>query len=294
MSVLQWDQTGERRYENGVEKGVFYTVNAAGAYDNGYAWNGLVSVTESPSGAEVNKQYADNRVYASLRSAEEFGATIEAFTYPDEAIPALDGADVITPGVVLGQQGRPTFGFSYVSKVGNDLNPDAGEKIHLVYGCTANPSEKAMTTVNDSPEATTFSWELTADKVAVGTVNGTTYKPAATITIDTTKESADAVDTLREFLYGTEGTDPSLPSPAAVIAMFSGATLQVTPTEPAYDDATNTMTVPSITGVEYLVDDQVVPAGPLVLTENKIVKARPTIGYKFPSNVDPDWLVGDF
>jgi len=293
MSVLQWDQTGEKVYENGVEKGVFYTVNNAGAYDNGYAWNGLVSVTESPSGAEVNKQYADNRVYASLRSAEEFGATVEAFTYPKAAIQALDGAASPTPGVSLGQQGRTTFGLSYVTKVGNDLNPDAGEKIHLVYGATANPSEKAYTTVNDSPEAATFSWELTTTPVDVGTVNAVTYKPTATITIDTTLETPAAVATLKDFLYGTAGSDPSLPSPAAVIAMFTSATLEATPTEPAYDAATNTLTIPTITGVTYYINDEPQAAGPQVLTENVIVEARPNTGYKFPPNVDTDWAKGD-
>jgi len=294
MSVLQWDQTGEKVYENGVEKGVFYTLNNAGAYVNGYAWNGLVSVTESPSGAEVNKQYADNRVYASLRSAEEFGATVEAFTYPKAAIQALDGAASPTPGVSLGQQGRTTFGLSYVTKVGNDLNPDAGEKIHLVYGATANPSEKAYTTVNDSPEAATFSWELTTNPVDVGTIAGVTYKPVATITIDTTKEDPADVETLREFLYGTAGTDPSLPNPAAVVALFSGSVATVTPTEPTYDNATNTMTVPSITGVNYFMDGEQLAAGPVVLTANKIITAAPATGYKFPANVDDDWLIGDF
>lgn len=295
MAVLQWDKTGERVYENGVEKGVFYTVNGAGAYTNGYAWNGLVSVTESPSGAEVNKQYADNRVYASLRSAEEFGATVEAFTYPLQAIPALDGSATPTPGVALGQQGRKTFGLSYITKIGNDLNPDAGEKIHLVYGCTANPSEKAYTTVNDSPEAATFSWELTTDPVDVGTVNSVAYKPTATITIDTTKESAAAVTTLKEFLHGTAGQDPSLPSPAAVISMFTGAVLTVTPTQPTYDAPTNVMTVPSIAGVTYYMDDVALASGPqTAFTTNHIVTARPNVGYKFPANIDTDWLIGDF
>jgi len=294
MSVLEWGKTGERVYENGVEKGVFYTLDGSGAYSNGYAWQGLVSVTESPSGAEVNKQYADNRVYVSLRSAEEYGATIEAFTYPDAAIPALDGAAAPTPGLVLGQQGRSTFGISYVTKVGNDLNPDAGEKIHLVYGATANPSEKAYTTVNESPEAATFSWELATDPVAVGTIGGIDYKPLATISIDTTKEDADAVATLKEFLYGTEGTDPSLPPPATVVAMFSGAVLTVSPVEPAYDNATDTLTVPSIAGVMYYMKGEVLPAGPVVLTENEIVTAKPAMGYKFPPNTDDDWAFGDF
>jgi hypothetical protein len=293
MSVLEWDKTGEKVFENGVEKGVFYTVNGAGVYDNGVVWNGLVSVTESPSGAEVNKQYADNRVYASLRSAEEFGATVEAFTYPKEAIQALDGAASPTPGVAVGQQGRTTFGMSYVTKVGNDLNPDAGEKIHLIYGATANPSEKAYSTVNDSPEAATFSWELTTYPVEVGTVNAVTYKPTSTITVDTRLEDPAAVATLKDFLYGTEGDDPSLPSPAAVIAMFTSATLTATPTEPAYDNATNTLTIPTITGVTYYIDDEPQAAGPQVLTQNVIVEARPNVGYKFPGNVDTDWAKGD-
>jgi len=296
MSVLQWDQTGEKVYENGVEKGVFYTVNAAGDYTNGYAWNGLVSVTESPSGAEVNKQYADNRVYASLRSAEEFGATVEAFTYPPESVAALDGAATPTPGVAVGQQGRSTFGMSYVTKIGNDLNPDAGEKIHLVYGATANPSEKAYTTVNDSPEAATFSWELTTTPVDVGTVNSVEYKPTSTITIDTTKEDPAAVSTLKEFLYGTAGTDPSLPSPAAVLAIFTSATLTATPTEPTYDTTTNVMTVPSIAGVSYYDDDDTLLAtGPQpAFTRNHVITARPNVGYKFPPDIDTDWLIGDF
>lgn len=294
MSVLEWDKVGEKVYENGVEKGVFYIINNAGVYNDGVAWNGLVSVTESPSGAEANDQYADNIVYASLRSAERFGATIEAFTYPSEANAALDGSASPTPGVSLGQQKRPTFGFSYVSKIGNDLDPDAGEKIHLVYGATANPSEKAYTTVNDSPEAATFSWELTTIPVYVGTISGTNYKPLATITIDTTKEDPDAVETLKEFLYGTAGTDPSLPSPAAVVALFSGAVLTATPTKPAYVDATNVMTIPTIAGVAYFMDGEALAAGPYTLTENKLVTAAPTIGYKFPPGIDDDWLIGDF
>lgn len=295
MTVLAWDQTGEKVYENGVEKGVFYTVNGAGIYDNGYAWNGLVSVTESPSGAEVNKQYADNRVYVSLRSAEEFGGTVEAFTYPRESIPSLDGSATPTPGVALGQQGRPVFGMSYVSKVGNDLNPDAGEKIHLIYGASANPSEKAYTTVNESPEAATFSWELTTSPVDVGTVNAVEYKPLSTITVDTRLEDPDAVATLKEFLYGTAGSDPSLPSPAAVVAMFTAATLTATPTEPTYDTGTNIMTVPTIAGVAYYMDDEVLaPGAQPAFTENHMVEARPLVGYKFPANIDTDWLIGDF
>lgn len=292
MPVLQWDQTGERVYENGVDHGVLYIPNTAGIYDEGFAWNGLVTVTESPAGAETSKQYADNRVYASLVSAEEYNATIEAFTYPAE-FEQCDGTANPTPGVALGQQTRTSFGFSYRTKVGNDLSPDAGYKIHLVYGAMAAPSEKSRTTINDSPEATTFSWDLTTTPAEVGTIGAVAYKPVSTITVDSTKEDPDALATLEEFLYGTAGTDPSLPTPAAVVAMFSGAILTVTPTEPAYVDATNTVTIPTIAGVTYYANDEVVAPGPLVLTENTIFVARPNVGYKFPAGVDDDWLIGD-
>ncbi|QBZ73576.1 major tail protein [Streptomyces phage RosaAsantewaa] len=294
MAVLTWDQTGERVYETGVDRGVLYIPNNAGAYVNGYAWNGLTAVTESPSGAESNKQYADNRVYANLLSAEEFGATVEAFTYPVE-FEQCDGTALPTPGVGIGQQTRKSFGLAYRTLVGNDTEgTEHGYKLHLVYGATAAPSEKARTTVNDSPEAMTFSWELTTDPVEVGTIAGVTYKPTSTLTIDSTQVDAGALATLEEFLYGTAGTEPSLPSPAAVVAMFSGTVVSVTPTQPTYDGATNTMTVPSVTGVTYYMDDEALVAGPVVLTENKIVTARPNVGYKFPANVDSDWLMGDF
>jgi hypothetical protein len=294
MTTLTWDKAGERLYETGVDRGVLYIPNGAGAYVNGYSWNGLTTVTESPSGAESNPQYADNIKYLNLVSAEEFGGTIEAFTFPDEFM-QCDGTATPTPGVGLGQQSRKSFGLSYRSKVGNDLDgQDHGYKIHLVYGGLAAPSEKAFATINDSPEAITFSWEFTTTPVAVGTIAGVTYKPTATITVDSTKVAADELATLEEFLYGTAGTDPSLPDPAAVIAIFSGATLTVTPTEPAYDGASNTMTIPTIAGVTYYVNDVPVAAGPMVLTANTLVEARPNMGYKFTTPVDSDWLIGDF
>jgi len=294
MAVLQWDKTGERVFETGVDHGVLYLPNTAGVYENGYAWNGLTTVTESPSGAESNKQYADNRVYANLVSAEEFGGTIEAFTYPDE-FEQCDGTATPTPGVGIGQQSRKPFGLSYRSLVGNDTEGQSyGYKLHLVYGATASPSEKARATVNDSPEAMTLSWEFTTDPVDVGTLSGVTYKPTSHIVIDSTKVAADDLATLEEFLYGTAGTDPSLPTPAAVFAIFSGTVLTVTPTEPAYDGATNTMTVPSIAGVTYYMDDEPLAAGPVVLTANKVVEARPNVGYKFTQPSDSDWLIGDF
>ncbi|QEQ93880.1 major tail protein [Streptomyces phage Kardashian] len=294
MTTLTWDKAGERLFETGVDHGVLYIPDASGAYVDGYAWNGLTTVTESPSGAESNPQYADNIKYLNLVSAEEFGGTIEAFTYPAE-FEQCDGTATPTPGVGIGQQSRKTFGLSYRTKVGNDLaGQDHGYKLHLVYGALAAPSEKAFATINDSPEAITFSWEFTTTPVEVGTIAGVTYKPTANLVIDSTKVDAEALATLEEFLYGTEGTDPSLPTPAAVVAIFSGTVLEATPTEPTYDDATNTLTIPSVTGVTYYIDGEAQTAGPQVLTENKIVEARPNKGYKFPSNVDVDWAKGDF
>ena len=295
MAVLQWDKTGERVFETGVDHGVLYLPDTAGAYPEGHAWNGLTTVTESPSGAESNKQYADNRVYANLVSAEEFGGTIEAFTYPDE-FEQCDGTATPTPGVGIGQQTRRPFGLSYRNLIGNDTEGQSyGYKLHLVYGATAAPSEKARATVNDSPEAMTLSWEFTTDPVEVGTIAGVDYKPTSHITIDSTKVDAGDLATLEEFLYGTAGTDPSLPSPQAVYSIFSGTVLSVTPTEPAYDTTTNVMTVPTIAGVQYYMDDELLaPGAQPAFTANHVVEARPAPGYKFTQPVDSDWLIGDF
>ncbi|QEQ93515.1 major tail protein [Streptomyces phage GirlPower] len=291
MTQLTWDKSGERFYETGVDRGVLYIPDSQGAYVSGYAWNGLTTVTESPSGAESNPQYADNIKYLNLISAEEFGGTIEAFTYPDE-FGQCDGTAAPTPGVLVGQQSRKTFGLSYRTKLGNDLDgQDHGYKLHLVYGALAAPSEKAYATVNDSPEAITFSWEFTTTPVEVGQIAGVDYKPTATLTIDSTKVDAGALDTLEEFLYGTEGTDPSLPDPATVIAMFSGTVLEATPTEPSYDAATDTITIPTVTGVNYYIGGELQAPGPVIISEDTIVEARPAKGYKFPANVDNDWLI---
>jgi hypothetical protein len=290
MTKLAWDRSGERLFESGVDRGVLYIPNASGVYNNGYAWNGLTAVTESPSGAESNPQYADNIKYLNLVSAEEFGGTIEAFTYPEE-FAQCDGTALPTPGVAVGQQARKTFGLSYRTKVGNDLaGQDHGYKIHLVYGALAAPSEKAYATINDSPEAITFSWEFTTTPVEIGEISGVTYRPTASITIDSTKVEAGDLATLEEFLYGTAGSDPSLPSPQAVMAIFTGSVLTVTPTVPTYNSTTNTITFPTIAGVEYFVND-VLQTAPLIITEDTIVTARPKVGYKFPPNVDPDWLI---
>lgn len=207
---LVWDKTGERYYETGVEKGVLYPVTG-GAYGTGVVWNGLTGVTESPSGAESTPLYADNIKYLNLMSAEEFGATIEAYTYPDE-FAECDGSASIATGVNIGQQTRKTFGLSYVTRKGNDVDgTDKGYIIHLIYGCLASPSEKAYATINDSPEAITFSWEVTTTPV-----NVSGYKPTASLTIDSTKVDAEKLKAFEDILYGKDATEE--PSAAGVAA----------------------------------------------------------------------------
>lgn len=210
---LKWDQIGERVYETGVSKGVLYP-QVNGAYPKGVAWNGLTNVNESPSGAEATPLYADNIKYLNLMSAEDFGATVEAYTYPDE-FAECNGEKTLATGVQVGQQKRKTFGMSYQTKVGNDTDPDAGYKIHLVYGALAKPSEKSYGTVNDSPEAITFSWELTTTPVEVPGM-----KPTAIITIDSTKVDAKKLKTLEDKLYGTETEEAMLPLPEAIAEIF--------------------------------------------------------------------------
>lgn len=288
MTRLLWDQTGERLYETGVDHGVLYLANNSGYYDTGYAWNGLVAVTESPSGAESNAQYADNIKYLNLLSAEDFGGTIEAFTYPPEW-EQCDGSALINGGIGIGQQPRRLFGMSYRTRLGNDVLNDAyGYKLHLVYGALASPSERAYSTVNDSPEAITFSWEFSTTPVAVGTINGVTYAPTAIITVNSTKFSTATMTDLENLLYGTAGTNPSLPTPAEVVAIFTGALTTVTPTVPTYNSTTKVITIPSVTGVQYLIDG-VVKTGSVTITKNTIVSARALQGYKFPPDTDTDW-----
>ncbi len=216
MSKLEWDKKTERLYETGVKQGVLYVQKADGTYDNGVAWNGLTAVTENPSGAESNPLYADDIKYIDLRSAEEFGATIEAYTYPDE-FAACDGSATVTAGVTIGQQVRKPFGLCYRTTLGNDSEfNDHGYKLHIIYNATASPSEKGYQTINDNPEAITFSWEITTTPVAV-----TGYKPTASITIDSTKVDATKLETLKDMLYGTAQTEPTLPTPDTVISTLS-------------------------------------------------------------------------
>jgi hypothetical protein len=218
MPKLAWDAVGERFYETGVDHGVLYIPDATGIYATGVAWNGLTTVTESPSGADSNAQYADNIKYLNLISAEEFGGTLEAFTYPDE-FAQFDGLATPAEGVVLGQQPRKMFGLSYRSRVGNDVNGDEhGYKLHLVYGCNAAPSEKAYNTINDSPAAITFSWAITTTPQPVAG-----YKPTALIVVDSSTADDVALGTLEDALYGDDTLGVAhLPTPDEVLAMFAG------------------------------------------------------------------------
>lgn len=217
--LISWDGVGEKLYETGVDHGVLYIPNGSGVYDTGFAWNGLVSVNETPSGAEPNPQYADNIKYLNLLSAEAFGGTIEAFTYPDE-FGQCDGSVEPEVGVVVGQQSRKSFGMCYRTKIGNDVDgADHGYKLHLLYGCLVSPSEKAYSTVNESPEAITFSWEFTSTPAPV-----TGYKPTSLIVIDSTKVQSADLAALEAILYGnsTGPVQPKLPTPDEVIALFPG------------------------------------------------------------------------
>ena len=218
MSRLKWDQTGERLYETGTKRGVLFVQKADGSYDKGVAWNGLTAVTESPSGAEETALYADDIKYLSLRSAEEFGGTIEAYTYPDEW-GACDGTASPSTGVTVGQQSRSSFGLCYRTSVGNDtVGSDFGYKLHFVYGATASVSERPYATINDSPEAISFSWEFTTVPVEVDGL-----KPTAILTVDSTKADATTLAALEAIVYGSDGesaAEPRLPLPDEIITMF--------------------------------------------------------------------------
>lgn len=217
MEKIVWDQTGERLYETGVKNGVLY-VQENGTYPKGVAWNGLTAVTESPSGAEPTALYADDTKYVNLVSAEEFGATVEAYTYPDE-FAECDGSASITNGVYIGQQNRKTFGLSYKTTVGNDVdNNNHGYKIHLIYGAVASPSEKSYSTINDSPDAITFSWEISTTPV-----NVTGHKPTASLIIDSTKVDAGKLAKLEDILYGSTTADARLPLPDEIVSILTAS-----------------------------------------------------------------------
>ena len=220
MAKLVWDKTGDRLYETGVKNGVLY-IPTAGVYSKGVAWNGLTAVTESPSGAEATALYADDTKYLSLMSAEEFGATIEAYTYPDE-FAACDGSAELADGVMIGQQKRSTFGLCYKTTIGNDTDGnDHGYKLHIIYGALAKPSERAYATINDSPEAITFSWEITTTPV-----NVTGAKPTASLVIDSTKADPTKLAALEDILYGKDGepgNEPRLPLPDEIKTLMTAA-----------------------------------------------------------------------
>lgn len=221
MAKLVWDKTGEHLYETGVDHGVLYFPDQTGAYKNGVAWNGLISVSESPSGAEATGQYADNIKYLNLISAEEFGATIEAYTYPEEFEACNGNKELVdNTGVYVGQQSRSVFGFCYRTMIGNDIDgQDHGYKLHLVYGCQVSPSEKAYQTINDSPEALTFSWELSTTPV-----NVTGKKPTALLVIDSTKIDSTKLAKIEAKLYGDEtSTGAVLPTPDEIAEILSAA-----------------------------------------------------------------------
>lgn len=218
MSKLKWDQIGERLYETGVDKVVLFPMESTGQYGTGVAWNGISAVNESPSGAEPTALYANNGKYLNLISNEDFAATIEAFTYPDE-FEECDGSKEIAPGVVIGQQKRKVFGLAYRTLLGNDVDGnDHGYKLHLVYGCLAAPSENNHSTVNDSPEAGTMSWSVSTTPVEVADA-----KPTATVTIDSTKADKAKLKKLEDMLYGTEQAESKLPLPAEVITLMKDA-----------------------------------------------------------------------
>ena len=218
MAKIVWDQSGQRLYETGVKMGVLYVQDESGTYPNGVAWNGLTAVNETPSGAEATPLYADDIKYLNLRSAEDFGATIEAYMYPEE-FEQCDGSAELAPGVKIGQQARNAFGLCYRTVLGNDIaGNDYGYKLHIIYGATAAPSEKSYATINDSPEAITFSWEVNCTPVEV---EG--FKPTASLVIDSTKVDAEKLAALEAKLYGGESSEAMLPLPAEIAAIFKEA-----------------------------------------------------------------------
>lgn len=218
MAKIVWDESGKRLYETGVKNGVLYIQDETGAYNKGVAWNGLTAVTESPSGAEATPLYADDIKYLELFSAEEFGATIEAYTYPEE-FEACDGSASLGTGVTIGQQDRKTFGLCYRTVLGNDVKSNEyGYKLHLIYGAKAAPSEKGYQTINDSPEAITFSWEVTTTPVNVAG-----FKPTASVTIDSTKIDPEKLKKIEDMLYGTESVEAKLPLPDELKTILASA-----------------------------------------------------------------------
>jgi hypothetical protein len=292
MTELTWDGVNQKRFETGVDHGVLYLPNDQGEYDTGVSWNGLTTVTESPTGAESNKTYADNIIYGNLISIEEFAGTIAAYTYPNE-FGECDGSAEPEVGVSIGQQPRRTFGFAYRTRVGDDGAAVRGYKLHLVWGALATPSEKAYATVNDSPEMIEFSWDFTTTPVGVGTINGKDYAPTASMVIDSTRVDADSYSDLEALLYGTAGTDPELPTPADVVALFAGTNTDVRLTAanaPTYNSGTHVVTLPSVTGITWKINGVTKTAGaqPAMSTgQTSYITAHAQPGYVVDG--DNDW-----
>lgn len=289
MTALTWDQVGERFYETGVDRGVLYLPDNTGAYNEGHAWNGLVTVTESPSGADSNKTYADNIQYLNLISAEVFGATVEAYTYPDEFM-QCDGTAEPEPGIFIGQQGRRVFGLAYRTRIGNDLDgTDHGYKLHLVYSALAAPSQKAYGTINDSPAAITFSWDVSTTPIPVSG-----HKPTSLLVIDSTKVDSAKLAALEAILYGTVGDDPRLPQPDEVITLVgTGVTnvdLNLAANQPTFNNGTGVVTLPSVTGVQWKINgvNKAPGAQPAIsVGQTSNVEATATSGYNLVG--DEDW-----
>ncbi len=288
MTALTWDQVGERLYETGVDHGVLYIPDEAGDYSAGVAWNGLTTVTEQPSGADATPLYADNIKYLNLISAEQFGATIEAYTYPDE-FAQCDGTAVPAAGVAIGQQNRKVFGLCYRTRLGNDLEgSDHGYKLHLLYGAQAAPSEKAYATINDTPEAISFSWVVSTSPVEVPG-----FKPTALLTLDSTKVDSGDLATLEAILYGDEGVEPRLPLPAEVVDLVGGASVSVRlvgANAPTYDAGTHVVTLPAVVGTTWKVNGITKAAGAqpaMIAGQTSVVTAHAAAGYVIDG--DNDW-----
>lgn len=302
MAALTWDDTGKKLYETGISKGVLYIPNGSGVYDSGVAWNGLVSVTESPSGAEPNAQYADNSKYLNIFSAEEFAATLEAFTYPDE-FQQFDGQYVPSTGVAVGQQSRGSFGLCYRTEIGSDLvgagASGGAYKLHLMYGCKASPSEKAYSTVNDSPEGITFSWAISTTPVSV-----TNKNPTSLIVIDSSKQDATKLASLEGQLYGSSTL--LLPTPDAVItALGAGSQIINSVAYPTYATGTHAATIPTTAHVDYYAATYGA-GGTVVSAEAKknagaltglnagewyVIRALPQAGYYFCNGLAAQWII---
>lgn len=291
MTKLEWDKVGEREYETGVSNGVLYSPDTSGVFPagSGVPWSGLTAVTESPGGAESTKVYADNIAYLNLISAEDYNATIEALMSPVE-FDKHDGTASPVPGLTIGQQARKPFGFSWQTRIGNDLEAqDYGFKIHIVYGATAAPSEKNYATINDTPEAMPLSWELSTTPV-----NVPGFKPSAKLTISSKTTPPAVLQTIMDILYGTEGVDARLPQPAEIIQLLAGSSTEVEPLAPTAT-AAGLITIPTVPGVRYRRNDTKAPVTGTVQISGPVgsslfITAEAVDGtYKFAAGSDDDW-----